>query len=70
MFIVGSGRGYHPKELHPNHLNSDIYGDEKADLVLMENLRQKGQIESVTIKEDKTIISVAEATDENKSVKC
>lgn len=57
MFVVSSWRDYHPKELRPNPLNSEIYGDEKADQVLIESLKQKGQIESVIIKEDKTIVS-------------
>ena len=57
MFVVSSGKDYNPNELKPNSLNVEIYGDELVDKDLMESLKRNGQIESVIIKEDKTIVS-------------
>lgn len=46
-----------PKDLKPHKINLDIYGDEIADVDLVESIREKGILEPIVILEDNTIIS-------------
>jgi hypothetical protein len=46
-----------PRELHPNPVNVDIYGEEEVDLELVDSIRELGQLDPIVITYDKIIIS-------------